>query len=676
MTSSLPGPSDPPRLTRDAGGNALLEGCDGAIAAAGLNGVLALAIAAAPTGITVADPSLPDCPLVFVNPAFSRITGYAADEVLGRNCRFLQGAGTEREALLQLRRAIAERKPVTVELTNHRKDGRRFVNELRMAPVLAPDGRLVAFVGIQHDISARRRAERSALKARRAAERASQEKSDFLAFVSHEVRTPLHGAMGTLALLLDTPLDAEQHAYVETARRCGQSMLRTVNELLDLSRIEAGKLELTQAAFNLGEVVGEVLDLLAPAAAEKGLQLSASLDHLLPGQMVGDAGRIRQVLLNLVDNAVKFTHRGSVEIRIAALPDGHVGFAVTDTGIGIPPRLRATLFRRFSQGDPASEESGSGLGLAICRRLVALMGGQIAVDSAPGKGSTFFFDLPLPAVPESVPPPVRLTPTPPAPAASRRRGRILLAEDGKANQMVAAAILRKEGYTVELARDGAEALAAAESADFDLVLMDLRMPMMDGITAAKAIRAIRGPRARVPILAMTASVMPGDEDRCAKAGMDGHLPKPVDRASLLAAVAKFVSGKPRQEAAPAPAEPSPAPPLLDRETLEELRAAVGPGRLPRLVALFIEESRNRAQRMQSQRDPRALEDEAHALKAAAATFGAVALRDAARALEEACRIAPREELSIRAAEFLPLVERTALAFPGQRSSVPPRRAER
>ncbi|WP_207540126.1 ATP-binding protein [Sabulicella rubraurantiaca] len=675
MSSSLPGPSHPPRLTRDAGGNALLEGCDGAIAAAGLDGVLALAVAAVPTGITVADPSLPDCPLVFVNPAFCRITGYPAEEVLGRNCRFLQGAGTEREALLELRRAFAERKPVTVELTNHRKDGRRFINELRMAPVLAPDGRLIAFVGIQHDISARRRAERNALKARRKAERASQEKSDFLAFVSHEVRTPLHGAMGTIALLLDTPLDAEQRAYAETARRCGQSMLRTVNELLDLSRIEAGKLEITEAAFSLGGVVSEVLDLLAPAAAEKGLQLSASLDHLLPGQLIGDAGRIRQVLLNLTDNAVKFTHRGSVELRIAALPDGHVGFAVTDTGIGIPPRLRATLFRRFSQGDPASEESGSGLGLAICRRLVALMGGQIAVDSTPGKGSTFFFDLPLAVVPESAPPPARLTPAPPAPPAPRRRGRILLAEDGKANQMVAATILRKAGYTVELARDGAEALAAAESADFDLILMDLRMPLMDGITAARAIRAIRSPRARVPILAMTASVMPGDEERCAKAGMDGHLPKPVERASLLAAVAKFVNGMPRQEATPAPAEPTTAPPLLDRETLEELRAAVGPGRLPRLVALFIDESRNRAQRMQSQRDPRVLEDEAHALKAAAATFGAAALRDAARALEEACRTASREELTSRAAEFPGLVERTALAFPGQRSSAAPRPGE-
>ncbi len=657
-----------PRLRRDEGGNALLEGSDGTVAAAGLGGVLALAIASAPTGITVADPSLPDCPLVFCNPAFSKITGYPAEEVLGRNCRFLQGPGTEKSVVRQIRRAIAEQKPITVEFTNHRKDGRRFTNELRLAPVFDPEGRLVAYVGIQHDVTARKRAEREVEKARRAAERANKEKSDFLAFTSHEVRTPLHGVMGTLSLLLDTPLDAEQRAYAETARRCGATLLHTVNELLDLSKIEAGKLDIHPAPFRLADVVKDVLDLLAPAAAEKGIDLSASLDHLLPAELIGDATRIRQVLLNLADNAVKFTHRGSVEIRLAALPDGHVGFAVTDTGIGIPPKLRAKLFTRFTQAEAGAEQSGSGLGLAICKRLVALMGGQIAVDSTPGRGSTFFFDLPLPPVPESGAPPTRLAPRPElAPPPALAHGRILLAEDGKANQLVAAAILRKAGYTVELARDGAEAVAAAESGDYDLILMDLRMPLMDGYAATRAIRQIRGPRGRVPIIAMTASVMPGDAERCLEAGMDGHLAKPLDRLELLRAVEKVLDSRPRRPRAPAPPpEPGLLPPLLDRETLEELRAAVGPGRLPRLISVFAAETKERVRRMHGLTDPARIEEEAHTLKASAATFGAIALRDAAGRLEEACRLG--DETAWRdILDSLPgLAERSIAAFPQPR----------
>jgi hypothetical protein len=639
--------------------------------------VLALAIAAAPTGITVADPSLPDCPLVFVNPAFSTMTGYPPEEVLGRNCRFLQGAGTEKPAVRTLRRAVAECKPATVEFTNHRRDGRRFINELRIAPVFGADGTLVAYVGIQHDVTTRKRAEKETLKARRQAERASQEKTDILAFTSHEVRTPLHGVMGTLSLLLDTPLDAEQRAYVETARRCGATLLQTVNELLDLSRIEAGKLEIHPAPFSLADLVKEVLDLLAPAAAEKGVELSASLDHLLPAQMVGDAMRIRQVLLNLTDNAVKFTHRGSVELRLAALPEGHVGFAVTDTGVGIPPKLRARLFPRFSQLNGSIGHSGSGLGLSICQRMVALMGGQIAVDSTQGRGSTFFFDLPLPPIPASGAPPSRLTPRLEVPSPlPLAHGRILLAEDGKANQLVAAAILRKAGYTVELARDGAEAAAAAESSDFDLVLMDVRMPLMDGFAATRAIRQISGARSRVPIIAMTASVMASDAERCMDAGMDGHLPKPLDKLELLRVVERALLSRPRRKP-PVVAEPDTQiqAPLLDRETLEELRAAVGPGRLPRLIGVFSAETKDRVRRMHGLTDPVRIEEEAHSLKASSATFGAIALRDAAQELEDACRAANQPAWRYILDALPGLAERSIAAFPLSRGEGRGRMAE-
>ena len=659
-----------PEVVRDAGGNAYLRHALGTASAVGFEGALALAIASAPTGVVITDPNLPDCPIVFTNPAFLKITGYPPEEVLGRNCRFLQGPGTDPAATHLLRRAIAEARPVTVELINYRRDRKRFVNELRCSPVFDAEGKLLAFVGIQHDVTARVRAEREAVKARAAAERANREKSDFLAFMSHEIRTPLHGVMGTLSLLLDTNLDAEQRAYAETSRRCGQSLLATVNELLDLSRIEAGRLKIGSEPFNLVDPVREVLDLVAPAATEKGISLSASLDHRLPARAIGDVQRLQQVLLNLVDNAVKFTNRGTVEIRMAALPDDRLGVAVTDTGMGIPPKLRARLFTRFVQaeGPPLRQHGGSGLGLAICKRLVSLMGGQIAVDSTPGKGSTFFFDLPLVPVPASGAPPSRLTPAVDAilPAVPLANGRILLAEDGRVNQLVAATILRKAGYTVDLARDGAEAVAAAESAEYDVVLMDVRLPVMDGLAATQAIRQLPGIHGRVPILAMTASAMPGDAEACIAAGMDGYLAKPLDRAQMISAVEDVLNARPRRPRAAIPLpEPGNVAPLLDRETLEELRSAVGPGRLPRLIQVFVEETRARLARITATNNAQHIEDEAHTLKAAAGTFGATALRDAAAALEMACRKGDAQARLTILGSLPSLVDRTMNSFPAQ-----------
>lgn len=667
-SSSMTNEGERPQIVFDTGGNAWLAGALETVAAAGFDGPLALAIAAAPTGVVIADPNLPDCPLVFANPAFHKITGYEPADILGRNCRFLQGPRTEKDAIQSLRRSVMQREAVRVELTNYRKDGRRFVNELRMSPVFDGAGDLVAFVGIQHDVTARVKAERQALIARRNADRANREKSDFLAFMSHEIRTPLHGVMGTISLMQDTGLDAEQRAYADTAARCARIMLTTLDELLDLSRIEAGKLAIHAGPFDIADPVAQVLDLVAPAAAEKGLALSASLDHQLPARMVGDARRMYQVLLNLTDNAVKFTTRGSVEIRLAALPDGRLGVAVTDTGVGIPAAVRARLFGRFvGQEADANGRAGAGLGLAICKRLVRLMGGQIAVDSTPGKGSTFFFDLPLVPVPASGAPPSRLAPSAEAshPGLPLTHGRILLAEDGRVNQLVAAAILRKAGYTVDLARDGAEALSSVQSSEYDLVLMDVRMPLMDGCAATRQIRDLSGRNGRVPIIAMTAGVMPGDAERCLEAGMDGYLSKPIDKLALLAAVDSALNAKPRRVRAVAPVpEPGGAVPLLDRETLEELRASVGPGRLPRLIHVFTEETRARVQRMLASDDVARIEDDAHTLRAAAGTFGCGALRDAAAVLERACRAGDAAGRQQLLAALPALVDRTLASLPG------------
>jgi PAS domain S-box-containing protein len=631
---------------------------------------LAAAVAAAPTGIVVSDPNRPDCPIVYANPAFFRITGYGPAEVIGRNCRFLQGPGTDVAHVHAIRRAIAERRPLDIEIVNYRRDGARFVNELHISPVFAEDGRLRFFFGIQHDVTARVRLAQATQRARRQAERASAEKSDFLAFMSHEIRTPMNGVMGTVSLLLDTGLDAEQRAYAETARRCGETLLSTVNEMLDLSRIEAGRLELEAIPFDLARPVTEVLDLLGPAAAEKGIRLSASIEPLLPARVVGDPQRLRQVLLNLADNAVKFTSSGGVGIRVErSEEDGRIRFAVADTGIGIPPEVQRGLFRRFAQGgtDTARRFGGSGLGLMICKRLVALMGGRIGLSSTPGKGSVFTFDIALAPVSDSGRPPGTLLPAPAAAvprAISGARGRILLAEDGEANQLVAAAILRKAGYAVDLARDGEEAVGAARTAAYDLILMDVRMPRMDGFAATAAIRGLPGQAGRVPIIAMTAAALAGDREKCLAAGMDGHLPKPMDRAMLLGAVAELLDARPRRLRAVAPAlEPHAAPALLDHTTLDELRSAVGPGRLPRLIGVFAEETRARLARLAATQDLAAIEEEAHGLKSAAGTFGAAALREAAAALEAAC-VAGEARGALALRDSLPdLVERSLAAYP-------------
>jgi PAS domain S-box-containing protein len=602
-------------------------------------GLLAAAVAATPTGVTIADPARPDCPIVFLNPAFSAITGYPPAEVLGRNCRFLQGRGTDPRAVARIRRALAAGSEVTVALVNYRRDGTRFWNELRIAPVPDPDGRVIAFVGIQHDVTARRRAEEGEKRARRAAERANRSKSDFLAAMSHEVRTPMNGVMGTLALLLDSDLSAEQRAHAETARRCGQDLLAIVNDILDISRIEAGMLRLDAVPCRPAEVVHDVLDLFAATAAEKGIGLGPAIDRAVPEVVEGDPQRLRQVLTNLVDNAVKFTATGGVTLRVepAVARDGAPGlrFAVSDTGIGIAPSAQKRLFAPFTQADAsiARRFGGSGLGLTICRRLVALMGGALTLESEPGRGSTFAFTVPARAVQGIVsaprPPAAPLVPHP-------VRGRVLLAEDSRSNQLVAAAILRRAGFSVEVAADGAEAVRRAAGGRYDLILMDMQMPGLDGVVATARIRTLPPPACEVPIVALTGSASPADRDAAFAAGMNGHVAKPLDPMALLGAVDEALAGcQPERMAAP-----DTDPPLLDRAALEELRGGIEPGRLPQLIAVFAEETEERLALLAAARaagDTATLGRLAHALKSAAATFGAAALARRAGLIEEACR---------------------------------------
>jgi PAS domain S-box-containing protein len=694
--------------------------------------------------------------------------------------------------------------PYRVEYRIKRTDGKEVWGCSTTEVIIDEKGRPSRLVGALQNITSRKKAERAMARALEDAEAANKAKSEFLANMSHEIRTPMNGVIGMNALLLRTPLTAEQKKFAEAVRVSADCLLGIINDILDISKLEAGKVELEAIDFTLGSVVEDVVELLSPRAAEKGLEIAAYVDDAARRGFKGDPTRLRQVVLNLLSNAIKFTDEGYVAVEARAKRTAHgvtrLRLETHDTGVGVPAEAKPRLFQKFQQADGSITRKfgGTGLGLSICRQLVELMGGTIGVDDREGGGSIFWFEIDLPhadkaverrrrtrralkgqkilvvddieinrsifarqleaegavmfeasdgpkalaaivtadavgepfdmvlmdhmmpgmggdtvtekirangsikqprvilassigapapserahaagfdafltkpvrhqtlldclaelvapdaAQPEAKPSVVEAPPSQPdaspAPSAADAGGRVLLAEDNEINALLATTILEEAGYGVETVQNGAEAVEAAGRCAFDLVLMDMQMPVMDGLQATRLIRGLEGPSGQVPIVALTANAMRSDQEACLEAGMDDFISKPLDPEDFLRVVCRFaVNAKCCARSLVVASQPDIGLPDVDDAQLDGLAKLMPPHRLAAIIEGFLSSAHSRLQRIEacaSAMDLAAMAREAHDLKGVSGNFGARKLQHLADRLERAAKAGAEGEVT-------------------------------
>ena len=567
------------------------------------------------------------------------IFGWQRDEVLGRSLVEVIIPPASREAHRQgvdrfLKTGRAQVLNTRREVTALHRDGHEFPMEMAVWMTRDGNGRPV-FHAFLHDISERQADKAKLAFALEEAREASRMKSAFLANMSHEIRTPMNGVLGMVGFLLDTELDAQQRDYVQTMALSAEGLMAIIDDILDVSKIEAGKLEIEESDFDLRRLLQDTLRPFMPSANEKGVALGATVSNSIPEAVRGDRLRLRQVVSNLVSNAVKFTSIGSVNVCVRVWGDNLL-FEITDTGIGIPEDRRAQLFEPFIQADASTTRryGGTGLGLAICRQLVTLMGGDIGVTASQGGGSRFWFSIPLVAA-AAVSEPVVTNLEKRAMRTSGTGRKVMVVEDNPVNRKVAVGMLEHLGYTVEIAVDGVEAASLFQPGAFDAILMDCQMPRMDGYDATRAIRAQES-GSRTPIVAMTASAMASDRERCFAAGMDDFLSKPIGTEKLGATLNNWIGEPAAPEAtsaAPGAADIEP----FDHEVAEHLRSLDDDGSfLIDLLQMFKNDSDTLLHHLQeaiAAGDTKNIRGYAHQLKGSTGLLGLKALSAACANIE-------------------------------------------
>ncbi len=613
--------------------------------------------------ITKAGLDEPSPEIIYVNEAFTHISGYSSDEVIGKSPRFLQNEFTKRETLDALRLALKEGKPFKDELLNVSKTGKNYWLDISIVPIRNAEGIVTHFAAIERDISAKKEEEikekniwlqlkRANMKAEAAArdlqdsldkaEAANKAKGDFLANMSHELRTPMNGVLGMAHLLEDTKLDDEQKELVSTINSSGENLLMLLNDILDFSKIEAGALVLENIVFGFSDALHKTGNLMRPQADKKGIELLVSVDSDVPTHIWGDSGRVRQIIINLVGNAIKFTERGHVRIK-ASLQENNNGnnlyVAVEDTGMGIPAHKLDEIFEKFTQADASvtRKYGGTGLGLAITKQLVQLMGGSIGVESAEGKGSTFWFAIPCKPAEKQDIKNISDEKEIYCQAVENRKtigeAKVLLVDDYHVNRVFAEKLLRKFGLrNIDIAEDGVQAIEKYRTSIYDMIFMDCQMPELDGYQTTEKLRMLEnGTSLYTPIVAMTANAMVGDREKCLKSGMDDYLSKPLRAEHLKKILNSWFILDDEKEIISVQKEPAIKLKLEDAPVdMEQLRLFTNgdPEEEKELANLFLEQSHGMIEILENSLSMDKIEawkSAAHRFKGSSGNLGAVQL---------------------------------------------------
>ncbi len=583
--------------------------------------------------------------VIDINESAREIFALTADALVGQNVRDLlapsqHGAPHWAELERYLSASDGQRIGQRIEIEAVKGNGEEIIVELSMSMAQAASQPI--FVAFVRDISNRHRDEEALRHAKDRAEEASKAKAQFLAAMSHEIRTPLTGILGALDILKTTSMSDQQRKYIDSASRSGEALLSVISDVIDMSRLDAGKAELFLADFTLSDLIGDVMEIVKSLAQRRQNTIELHIDEAIPGRLIGDSSKLRQVLLNLMSNAVKFTHRGKISLAAKILERrtnvANIEISVADTGIGIAAEDQSRLFQEFSQVDMSYTRpvGGSGLGLSISKKIIELMGGRIGVESAPGKGSRFWIRLPF-EIANGKDWAQKMVGATYADHRRKEPKNLLIVDDNETIRTVIGDMLRAQGHKTTLADSGMAAIDILSKSNFDAVLMDISMPGIDGMEAARRIRALPGPSRNVPIVALTAHALSEDRERSFAAGINHFLTKPIRLPALLSIIDGLNPEEHVEATLPLMKAEDHSPPLFDKAEWETLSHSLNNKSLLNVLNRFAEELDRHLQRLKGAPDSAEMQHILHTLAGSAATIGAKKLALFSKDLDQAAK---------------------------------------